>query len=91
MFAMATHMVFKFFFWRFASVLDVYCKCFNYFGRILQMFPLDIAKVDLVLHMFRGTHLQQSLVAAVGPACMGVDVEGARVGYRAGADRDGAA
>jgi hypothetical protein len=55
------------------------------------MFHLDVAKVDLMLHMFRGTHLQQSLVAAVRPACMGVDVEGARVGYRAGADRDGAA
>jgi hypothetical protein len=52
MFAMATHVVFKFF-WCFASVSDVCCKCFNYFGRILQMFPLDVTKVDLVLHMLQ--------------------------------------
>jgi hypothetical protein len=27
----------------FPRVLDVCCKCFNCFGRMLQMFPLDIA------------------------------------------------
>ena len=33
------------------AVLDVCCKCFNCFGRMLQMFSLDVAKKDLVLHM----------------------------------------
>jgi hypothetical protein len=35
----------------FPRVSDVCCRCFNCFRRILHMFPLDIAKVDLVLHM----------------------------------------
>ena len=50
MFAMATHVVSSFL-WCFASVSDVCCKCFNCFGRMLQMFSLDVAKVDMVLHM----------------------------------------
>jgi hypothetical protein len=45
MFVMATH-VFSSFSWCF-------CKCFSYFGRMLQVFHLDIAKVDRVLHMLQ--------------------------------------
>jgi len=37
----------------FPRVSDVCCKCFNCFGRTLQMFPLDVAKVDLMLHMLQ--------------------------------------
>jgi hypothetical protein len=44
----------------FPRVLGVYFKCFNCFERMLQMFPLDVAKVDLALHM-----LQWDLSAAV--------------------------
>jgi hypothetical protein len=44
-FAMATHVFFR--------VSDVCCKCFNCFGHMLQIFPLDVAKVDLVLHMLQ--------------------------------------
>jgi hypothetical protein len=39
-----------------SSVSDVCCKCFICFRRMLQMFHLDISKVDLVEHMF---HLPQ--------------------------------
>jgi hypothetical protein len=35
----------------FPSVLDVCYKCFNCFGRILQVFRPDITKADLVLHI----------------------------------------
>jgi hypothetical protein len=58
----------------FSRVSDVYCKCFNCFGHMLQMFPLDVAKVDLVLHMLQ-TKVDPS---AAKPACMRVGVEGAR-------------
>jgi hypothetical protein len=34
----------------FTSVSDVCCKCFNCFECILQMFYLDVSKVDRVLH-----------------------------------------
>jgi hypothetical protein len=51
-FAMATH-VFPSFFWCFVSVSDVCCKCFSYFGRTLQVFNMDVAKVDCVLHMLQ--------------------------------------
>ena len=34
------------FFWCFASVSDVCCKCFNCFGHMLQIFPQDVTKVD---------------------------------------------
>jgi hypothetical protein len=37
----------------FASVLDIYCKCFICFRRTLQVFHLDVAKVDRVLHMLQ--------------------------------------
>jgi hypothetical protein len=62
----------------FPRVLGIYFKCFNYFECMLQMFPLDVAKVDLALHM-----LQWDLSAAVaccsdGPACMRVGVEGCK-------------
>jgi hypothetical protein len=46
-FAMTTHC--------FPRVSDACCKCFNYFGCMLQMFPLDSVKVDLVLHMLQWT------------------------------------
>jgi hypothetical protein len=44
--------IFKFFLC-FASVSDVCCKCFSCFGRMLQVFYLDVAKVDRVLHMLQ--------------------------------------
>ena len=50
------------------------------------MFPLDVANVDLVLHM-----LWWDPSAAAGPACIRVGVEGAREGYHASVDRDEAA
>jgi hypothetical protein len=31
----------------------VFCKCFSYFGCMLQVFYLDVAKVDLALHMLQ--------------------------------------
>jgi hypothetical protein len=31
----------------------VFCKCFNCFERMLQVFHLDVVKVDLVLHMLQ--------------------------------------
>ena len=37
----------------FPGVSDVCCKCFNCFGRMLQVFHLDIAKANLVLHMLQ--------------------------------------
>jgi hypothetical protein len=37
----------------FASVSDVCCKCFSCFGCILQVFHLDVSKVDQVLHMLQ--------------------------------------
>jgi hypothetical protein len=52
----------------FPYVSDVCCKCFNCFGHMLQIFFLNIAKVDLVLY----------LLQLLGPRCMLVGVEGAR-------------
>ena len=43
----------------FTTVSDVCCKCFNCFERMLQVFHVDIAKVDLVLHMLQWDHLSQ--------------------------------
>jgi len=40
----------------------VCCKYFKYFGRMLQMFPLDVVKVDLVLHMLQ-------LTPSAAPVC----------------------
>jgi hypothetical protein len=37
----------------FPHVSDICCKCFNCFRCMLKMFPLDIAKVDMVLHMLQ--------------------------------------
>jgi hypothetical protein len=65
MFAMATHM-FSSFFWSFASVSDVCCKCFICFGRMLQVFYLNVAKVDRVLHSCNGTHLPHPPAATAG-------------------------
>ena len=39
----------------FAIVSNVYFKCFICFGRMLQVFHLDDAKVDRVLHMLQCT------------------------------------
>jgi hypothetical protein len=39
------------FFMCFANVLDVCCKYFICFTHMLQVFYLDIIKVDLMLHM----------------------------------------
>jgi hypothetical protein len=77
-FAMATH------------VFSWCCKCFNCFGRMLQVFYLDVAKVDLVLHMLCGTYLPQP---PAGPTCMRLGVEGRERPEREtvwGVDRDAA-
>jgi hypothetical protein len=50
----------------FASVLDIYCKCFNCFRCMLQVFHLDVAKVDQVLHILQWDHLPQPPAAVVG-------------------------
>jgi hypothetical protein len=59
-FAMATHMLSSFF----LGVLQVFqtlcCRYFSCFGRILQVFHLDVAKVDRMLHMLNGS---------MGPTC----------------------
>jgi hypothetical protein len=71
----------------FPRVLDVCCKCFNCFGRMLQMFPLNVAKVDMVEHTLQWPD------ATVGPACMRMGVNGARVigaRNRVRTNRDGA-
>jgi hypothetical protein len=71
----------------FPHVLDICCKCFNYFGRMLQMFPLNVVKVDMVEHML------QCPDTTAGPTYMRVGVNGARaVGMRnrARTNRDGA-
>jgi hypothetical protein len=52
MFAMATH-VFSSFLGAFSCVSDISCERFSYFGRMLQVFHLDVAKVDWVLHMLQ--------------------------------------
>ena len=70
MFVMDKH-VFSSFFWCFASVLDICCRCFSYFRRMLQMFHLNIAKVDRMLHMLNGTHLAQSPTAAARASSSG--------------------
>jgi hypothetical protein len=78
---------FQVLFWCFVSVSDVCCKCFNCLRRMMQMFLLDVAKVDLVLHM-----LQWDLSAAA--ACYsflarqhGHGCGGVRAGNRASADQ----
>jgi hypothetical protein len=35
----------------FPGISDVCCKCFNCFRCMLQVFHLNVVKVDLVLHM----------------------------------------
>jgi hypothetical protein len=47
--------------------------CFNCFGYMLQVFPLDIIKVDLTLHMLQRA---PSAAAAAGVPCMCVRSEG---------------
>jgi hypothetical protein len=47
----------------FASVSDVCCKCFRC---MLQMFYLDIAKVDLVLHMLQWDSPTVAAPTAIG-------------------------
>jgi hypothetical protein len=53
--------------WLYTYVSSVCSDCFICFRRTLQVFHLDVAKVDLVLHMLHGTHL---------PSCMRVGSEG---------------
>jgi hypothetical protein len=63
---------FSSFFWYFTSVSDLCCKCFNYFGRMLQMCPLNIAKADLddVAHGAVGPICSSCLLQLLGPpAC----------------------
>jgi hypothetical protein len=49
----------------FSSVSDVCCKCFSYFGRMLQVFYLDVVKVDLMLQ-------RDPLAATASWSCLGV-------------------
>jgi hypothetical protein len=49
--------------WLYMYVSSICFDCFIYFRRMLQVFHLDVVKVDLVLHMLYGTHL---------PSCMRV-------------------
>jgi hypothetical protein len=52
--------VFKFFL--------LFCKCFNCFDRMLQVFLLNVAKVDRMFYMLIGTHLPQPpVVVAMAP------------------------
>jgi hypothetical protein len=37
----------------FASVSDICCMCFICFEHILQVFHLNITKIDLLLHMLQ--------------------------------------
>jgi hypothetical protein len=60
MFAMVRQ-VFLSFFWCFASVSDVCCKYFRCFRCMSQVFHLNIANVDRMLHMWNMTHLSQVL------------------------------
>ena len=57
----------------FAIVSDVCCKYFNYFGCMLQVFYLDVAKVDLVLHMLQWDHLLQSSAVVAGAPLSGIE------------------
>jgi hypothetical protein len=47
------HTCFQVFSGVFARVIDVCCKCFSCFGRMLQVFHLNIAKVDRMSHMLQ--------------------------------------
>ena len=72
----------------FLVFLDVCCKCFNCFGRMLQMFHLDV--VYLVLHTICRIRLLQlvglpacawgleGVCERQAPACMRMGVEGVR-------------
>jgi hypothetical protein len=55
----------------FSCVSDGCCKCFNYYGCMLQMFPLDVAKVDLVFaHVVVDTICSSRLLQLLSPpAC----------------------
>jgi hypothetical protein len=75
------HTWFSSFFCCFASVSDAYCKCFNCFEHMLQMFSLNVVKVDLVLHMLQWDPSATVPAAAAGPVHIRVGVEGARAGY----------
>jgi hypothetical protein len=55
-----------------SSVSDACFKCFIYLYTMLQIFHLDVLKVDRVLHMLQWTHLLQPPIAAAWEA------EGAR-------------
>jgi hypothetical protein len=57
--------VFKFF-WCSANISDVCCKYFSYFGYMLLVFHLNVAKVYCMLHKLNGIHLSQPLAAAAG-------------------------
>jgi hypothetical protein len=60
----------------FPGISDICYKCFNYFGCMLQVFHLNIAKVDLCCTCCSETHLQQPHAATVGAVCMFVGMEG---------------
>jgi len=66
-FAMAKHV--------FSRVSDVCCKCFNYLGCMLEMFPLDVAKVVLVLHMLKWAPSTSSYSCWACLHCVGVEGE----------------
>jgi hypothetical protein len=58
----------------FPGISDVCCKCFNCFGRMLQVFLLDVVKGDLgvahVVGLICNSHLLQLLGS---PACACVE------------------
>ena len=54
-----------------AMAIHACFKCFIYFRRMLQMFHLDIVKVDLVLNMLQWDHPPQPPVGAVGAPLSG--------------------
>ena len=47
-----------------SSVSDVWCNCFGCFEHMLQVFYLNVVKVDIVLNMQQWDHLSQPPIAA---------------------------
>jgi hypothetical protein len=69
-------MVFQKFSYAFASVSYACCNCFSCFIRMLQVFHLDVSKVDWDAAHFKVTHLSQSPAAAAWTPCMSVGGSG---------------
>ena len=67
----------------FASVSDVSCKCFNCFGRMLQVFYLGVSKVDLHTHVAMAPACHSDLLHQLG------DVQTTRACYLCSAEPGG--